>query len=343
MDAMKRRKTWPLFLIGLPAAVAVWSGWVGLGGLCGFGLIHPLPGIVDSFQLNTAITLPIGVEAYGGYALGVWADAATPERVRKFAFRSAIGSLVLGLLGQVVFHLLAAAHYTHAPWPVVVFVSCIPVAALGFGMGLHQLLIHTVADEPAAEDVLPAEPVPAAQVLDEMARTITRRIPEPERWPSEPAPRADAWPTEGLPAPEIFDPADEVVPAAPEVVHPEQDADRPGEPAVDEVAPDVPEVVRSSPVDEIDREAAELFGSDGSSAAPATPPAEPRPPARTRQPAKARPGTEWTPESVGRTEAEVIELARTLTRNKLAETLPCSRSTADKLRAKYLQPEMAGR
>ena len=36
---------WPLFLIAAPAAVAVWSGWVGLGALCGFGVIHPLPGI----------------------------------------------------------------------------------------------------------------------------------------------------------------------------------------------------------------------------------------------------------------------------------------------------------
>jgi hypothetical protein len=30
-------KRWPLFLIAAPAAVAVWSGWVGLGQMCGFG------------------------------------------------------------------------------------------------------------------------------------------------------------------------------------------------------------------------------------------------------------------------------------------------------------------
>jgi hypothetical protein len=63
-------RRWPLLLIASPAAVAVWSGWVGLGGLCGFGVIHPLPGIWDGLQLNTAITLPVGVEAYGAYALG---------------------------------------------------------------------------------------------------------------------------------------------------------------------------------------------------------------------------------------------------------------------------------
>ena len=84
---------WPLFLIAAPAAVAVWSGWVGLGGLCGFGVIHPLPGI-DALQLNTAITLPVGVEAYGAYALGAWLTPGTPERARTFARRSAIGALV---------------------------------------------------------------------------------------------------------------------------------------------------------------------------------------------------------------------------------------------------------
>ena len=62
---------WPLFLIAAPAAVAVWSGWVGLGALCGFGPVHLLPGI-SRLTINTAITLPVGVEAYGAYALGAW-------------------------------------------------------------------------------------------------------------------------------------------------------------------------------------------------------------------------------------------------------------------------------
>src|SRR5258708_5881399 len=40
--------------------------------MCGFGVVHPLPGILPGFQLDTAITLPVGVEAYGAYALGAW-------------------------------------------------------------------------------------------------------------------------------------------------------------------------------------------------------------------------------------------------------------------------------
>jgi hypothetical protein len=149
---------WPLYLIGSPAAVAVWTGWVGLGGMCGFGVIHPLPGIADAVHLNTAITLPVGVEAYGAYALGAWLTPGTPGRARQFARGSAIGALALGMAGQVIYHLLAAAHATRAPWPVVMLVSCIPVVTLGFGAALTHLL-RTAAPEPAQAP----GPVPAAQ------------------------------------------------------------------------------------------------------------------------------------------------------------------------------------
>ena len=134
-------RRWPLLLIALPAAVAVWSGWVGLGGMCGFGIVHPLPGIASGFRLNTAITLPVGVEAYGAFALGAWlAPGTVPQRARTFAKRSAIGSLALGMTGQVVFHLLAAAHAHRAPWPVTMLVACMPVCTLGFGVALAHLL-----------------------------------------------------------------------------------------------------------------------------------------------------------------------------------------------------------
>jgi hypothetical protein len=133
-------KRWPLFLIAAPAAVAVWSGWVGLGELCGFGPVNLLPGIGGGFHLNTSITLPVGVEANGAYALGAWLTPGVPDRARMFARRSAAGALALGMLGQVVYHLLAAAHSERAPWPVVVLVSCLPVITLGFGAALTHLL-----------------------------------------------------------------------------------------------------------------------------------------------------------------------------------------------------------
>jgi hypothetical protein len=137
-DNPGRRYPWPLMVIAAPAAVAVWSGWVGLGAMCGFGVVDLLPGIAD-LRINTAITLPVGIESYGAYALASWISGKGSARTRTFAFRSAIGALALGCLGQVAFHLLAAAGWTVAPWPVVMAVACLPVVTLSFAAALVHL------------------------------------------------------------------------------------------------------------------------------------------------------------------------------------------------------------
>src|SRR5579872_4375009 len=89
-------RSWPLLLLALPASVAVWSGWVGIGQLTGFRQVRPLPGIWNSLHIDTAVTLPIGVEAYAAYALHAWlaARASLTGRTRRFAKWSAIGSLL---------------------------------------------------------------------------------------------------------------------------------------------------------------------------------------------------------------------------------------------------------
>lgn len=135
-------RTWPLVLLAAPAFVAIWGGWVGLGALTGFGPVHLLPGIASGFSINSAITLPIGVETYAAYALRVWLAAAGPVRAQRFARTSAIGSLLLGALGQVAYHLMTAAHLTAAPWPITTVVSCLPVVVLGFGAALAHLQRH---------------------------------------------------------------------------------------------------------------------------------------------------------------------------------------------------------
>jgi hypothetical protein len=181
-------KRWPLFLIAAPAAVAVWSGWVGLGALCGFGPVNLLPGFGAGFHINTAITLPVGVEAYGAYALGIWLAAVNaPPRARRFARRSAIGALGLGMLGQIAYHLLAAAGRTRAPWPVVVLVSCIPVVVLGFGAALTHLMRAARPVAAAVPGPYPAEPerpAPDAE-MDRLVAWLTRSgtdVPDvPER------------------------------------------------------------------------------------------------------------------------------------------------------------------
>lgn len=171
-----RRRTWPLLLIAAPAAVAVWSGWVGLGALCGFGEIRPLPGIADHFHLDTAITLPVGVESYGAYALWAWlASAGASAKTRRFARASAVGALALGCLGQVAYHLLAADHDTRAPGLVVVLVACLPVVTLSFAAALtHLMRADSAAAQAAAEEARERAEVRAA------ARAAARTsAPEP--------------------------------------------------------------------------------------------------------------------------------------------------------------------
>jgi hypothetical protein len=131
---------WPLFFLSLPAFVAVWSGWVGVGSMTGFGIVHPLPGIWDSFQLNTAITLPIGLETYAAFAIRIWLSAAVSDRTRKFARASALGALALGAGGQIAYHLMAAAGIARAPWEITTVVSAIPILVVFAGAALAHLV-----------------------------------------------------------------------------------------------------------------------------------------------------------------------------------------------------------
>ena len=133
---------WPLLVLAAPAAVAVWSGWVGIGQMTGFGEIRPLPGIWGSLHVDTAVTLPVGVEAYAAFALRVWltSNPIVSDRTRRFARWSAIAALILGMAGQVAYHLLAQAGVTRAPWEVTTAVSCLPVLVLGLGSALAHLL-----------------------------------------------------------------------------------------------------------------------------------------------------------------------------------------------------------
>ena len=136
-----RVRSWPLLLLAAGAFVAIWGGWVGLGEKAGFGPIQLLPGIGKGFVINSAITLPIGVEAYAAYALRVWLAARIRSaKARVFAKWSAIGSLVLGAAGQVAYHLMQAAGVTTAPWWITTFVSVLPVVVLGCGAALTHLL-----------------------------------------------------------------------------------------------------------------------------------------------------------------------------------------------------------
>ena len=81
------------------------------------------------------------MEAYAAYALRAWlSGSAVSARTRRFARWSAIGSLALGMAGQVAYHLLTQAHATHAPWGITTAVACLPVLVLGMGAALAHML-----------------------------------------------------------------------------------------------------------------------------------------------------------------------------------------------------------
>jgi hypothetical protein len=140
----RRPVVWPVLLLALPAFVAIWAGWVDLGSMTGFGEVNLLPGIVDNLRINTAITLPIGVETYAAYALWVWLAAhGISVQARRFAKWSAIGSLAVGALGQVAYHLMTAAGWSVAPWQITALVAALPVAVLGMGAALAHMVHST--------------------------------------------------------------------------------------------------------------------------------------------------------------------------------------------------------
>ena len=120
----------------------LWSGWVGIAQKTGFGLVSPLPGIWPALHLDTAITLPVGVEVYAAYALRAWLarDRSISGRTRRFAKWSAICSFALGMAGQVAYHLMAQAGTTRASWAITTVVSCLPVLVLAMGTALAQML-----------------------------------------------------------------------------------------------------------------------------------------------------------------------------------------------------------
>ncbi|HZH02643.1 MAG TPA: hypothetical protein VEY30_02595, partial [Myxococcaceae bacterium] len=183
---------WPLVLIAGSAFVAIWSGWVGLGQMTGFGMVELLPGIVEDWEINSAITLPIGMEVYAAFALRVY--LAPPPGLSKMAKRyaaiSAFAALGLGAAGQVTYHLMQAEGLTVAPWQITTFVSCLPVAVLAAAAALLHLVRSArttvtttlTVEVPAAAPA--ASPVPLLQTpadLEAEREHARRLVAEEER------------------------------------------------------------------------------------------------------------------------------------------------------------------
>jgi len=202
-DHVKTMRSWPLLVLAVPAAAEVWSGWVGIAQKTGFGMVPLLPGIWPSLHLDTAVTLPVGVECYAAYALRAWlaADRAISDRTRRFARRSALFSFALGMAGQVAFHLMDQDRITRAPWAITTLVSCLPVLVLGMGTALAHMLREDAEAASRAQTDVPGpttrvRPVrrPAKQSGDQPGQT------PPDRTAAEPCPPVRAKTPPGVTA-----------------------------------------------------------------------------------------------------------------------------------------------
>jgi hypothetical protein len=191
-DARRRRlpDNWPLILIGLPAAVVVWSGWIGLGELCGFTDANVTGGLFH-WKVNICLALPIGVEAYAAYALkAALLPGGTAETImaKRFARSSAIGALILSVIAQAAYHVMAADHDKRAPALLVIFVSMLPVVAIGMGATLAHMIHAAKAVEAlldARQDRERADEINRQQIEREEAERRRQHDLELERIRSE--------------------------------------------------------------------------------------------------------------------------------------------------------------
>jgi hypothetical protein len=138
-------------------------------------------------HLDTAVTLPVGVEAYAAHALRACLSASTTvsARTRRFARWSAIGSLLLGMARQIAYHLLAQSRAAHAPWGITTAVSCLPVLVLGMGATLAHLLRADAHSMDLPDQAGSPSPHHASDRSDSSgtARTRPQRRPCGTGWP----------------------------------------------------------------------------------------------------------------------------------------------------------------
>jgi hypothetical protein len=190
-DHAKAIRSWPLLVLAVPAAAEVWSGWVGIAQKTGFGMVPLLPGIWPSLHLDTAVTLPVGVECYAAYALRAWLATGhtISDRTRRFAKRSAIFSFLLGMAGQIAFHLMDQDGFTQAPWAITTLVSCLPVLVLSMG----TVLAHMLREDAAAAGHAPTS-IPGPSTPERLAWSTADQSGDqsdqnpPDRTTSEPRP-----------------------------------------------------------------------------------------------------------------------------------------------------------
>jgi len=148
-----RRDWWVLTGMTVSAAAAAVSSFSGLRSLAqaaGWGE-----------WLSTL--LPLTVDSYAMTATRVWLAGSTASaRARRFARWNAVGAVLLSVLGNAVWHLVAAG-LLQVTWVIVVVVGAVPAAVLG--LLSHLAVLRTNGAVPV--------PDPAPAVVPGTAPTQT--------------------------------------------------------------------------------------------------------------------------------------------------------------------------
>lgn len=130
---------------------------------------------------------PLTVDCYAMTSVRVWLARSTrSERARRFARANAVGAILLSVLGNATWHLVAADLVT-VTWVVVVLVGAIPPIVLG--LVAHLAVLRTQDDEDGPEDGAVIRAVPA--IREDGPGTMATvpepgsTVPEPKRTGSE--------------------------------------------------------------------------------------------------------------------------------------------------------------
>lgn len=127
-----------MFVSAASAAVSSFEGLRSLAVLAGWsGLMAPL--------------LPLTIDAYAMSATRVWlADSTASNRARRFARRNAVGAIFASLLGNAMYHAVAAG-LVEMSWAVVVVVGGVPPVVLG--LVSHLAVLRKQSDPSVLQSV----------------------------------------------------------------------------------------------------------------------------------------------------------------------------------------------
>ena len=127
-----------LSILGM-AAVAGAAAFTSYSGLAGLAEMAGWHGAMAKF-------LPITIDAYAMTATRVWLSPANlTDKARRFARRSAIGTIIASVVGNALFH-AATAHVLPITWPMVIGISAVPPITLSLITHLYHVSKDTEPD-----------------------------------------------------------------------------------------------------------------------------------------------------------------------------------------------------